>query len=80
MQAEPVMAGMAVGLKAVAIGTSVFGAWSAMRPDRSMALYQAIMRAFNWRVEPIDRSRELITTRWLGITLVACGFLSLALR
>ena len=66
---------MVVGLKAVAIGTLAFGAWSAIQPGRSIALYQAIMRAFNWRVEPINQSRELITTRWLGVALIACSLL-----
>ena len=70
---------MTAGLKAMAIGTLCFGAWSAMRPARSIALYQAIMRAFNWRVEPIDQRRELITTRWLGLALVACSLVSLML-
>lgn len=70
---------VASGLKVVAIGTLVFGAWSAMQPARSIALYQAMMRVFNWRVEPIDQRRELITTRWLGLALVVCSLLSLAL-
>jgi hypothetical protein len=68
------------GLSALAVATLGFGAWSALQPARSIALYQAIMRFFNWRVEPIDRSRELRTTRWLGITLVLLGLASLALR
>ena len=68
-----------IGFKGLAMVTLIFGAWSAFRPDRSIALYQAIMRAFNWRVEPIDRTRELRTTRWLGIALAGCSLLSFAL-
>ena len=77
MQGERVIEGIVVGLKAVAIGTLVFGAWSTVQPGRSIALYQAIMRACNWRVEPIDQRREFTTTRWLGIALTACSLLSL---
>lgn len=67
------------GLTALAMGATVFGAWSAIRPARSIALYQLIMRVFNWRVEPIDQPRELRTTRCLGIMLVLLGILSLVL-
>ena len=50
MQGERVIEGIVVGLKAVAIGMVVFGAWSTVQPGRSIALYQAIMRVCNWRV------------------------------
>jgi hypothetical protein len=66
-------------LQGVAGGTLLFGLWSAARPERSIALYQAIMRAFNWRVEPIDRPREVRTTRWLGLALAGLSLLSLLL-
>lgn len=74
MPFERVMAWILVGLKGAAAVTLLFGAWTAMSPGQSIALYQAIMRLCNWRVEPIDRPRELITTRWLGAAL-ACGSL-----
>ena len=73
------MGGAVIGLRLVAVATFVFGAWSAAKPGRSIALYQAIMRFFNWRVEPIDRPRELLTTRWLGVVLAGCGVASLVL-
>ena len=76
MPREPMLAWFLVGLKGIAAVTLLFGTWSAISPGRSIALYQAIMRAFNWRVEPIDRPRELITTRWLGVALVCCSLLS----
>jgi len=66
---------MILSLKGLATITLFFGVWSALRPGQSIALYQAIMRLFNWRVEPIDFSRELITTRWLGVGLVGCSLL-----
>ena len=75
MSFERVIEWCLVGLKGTAAVTLLFGAWSAASPGRSMALYQAIMRAFNWRVEPIDRRRELLTTRWLGLVMVSCSFL-----
>ena len=77
MPRESVIAWVVAGLKGIAAVTFLFGVWSALRPDRSIALYQAIMRMFNWRVEPIDRPRELLTTRWLGALLVVCSLLSL---
>jgi len=52
---------------AAAAASALFGIWSAATPARSMALYQAIMRRCNWRVEPIDAARELRTTRLLGV-------------
>ena len=70
------MAWIIMGLKGIAIFTLLFGAWSARRPEQSLGLYQRIMRAFNWRVEPIDRPRELLTTRWLGVALICCSLLS----
>ncbi|MBI3326816.1 MAG: hypothetical protein HYZ81_08955 [Nitrospinae bacterium] len=68
-----------VGLKGLAAVTCLFGTWSAMRPGQSIALYQAIMRLCNWRVEPIDRRRELLTTRWLGAALACCSLVSFVL-
>ena len=79
MTAEPVIRWVVASLKGVAAMTLLFGAWSAMKPVQSIALYQAIMRACNWRVEPIDRPRELLTTRWLGAALAGCSVVSLVL-
>ena len=76
---EPISGLIVFCLRAVAAVTLLFGAWSAARPGQSIALYQALMRFFNWRVEPIDRARELTTTRWLGAALVACSLVSLFL-
>ena len=76
---EQVIGWVAAGLRGVAAVTLCFGAWSAWRPSRSIALYQAIMRRVNWRVEPIDYPRELRMTRRLGIALACCSLLSLSL-
>lgn len=73
MPSERVIEWCLIGLKGIAAVTLLFGAWSAASPGRSIALYQAIMRAFNWRVEPIDRRRELLTTRWLGLVMASCS-------
>ena len=64
--AESLIEGVRGGLTLLAVVTLIFGAWSAIRPGRSIALYQDIMRVFNWRVEPINQPRELLTTRWFG--------------
>ncbi len=79
MTAEPVIGPVIIGLKGIAAVTLLFGVWSAIKPVQSIALYQAIMRACNWRVEPIDRPRELLTTRWLGAALAGCSVVSLVL-
>ncbi len=79
MPRDPVILWVVVGLKATAAATFLFGVWSGLRPGQSIALYQAIMRAFNWRVEPIDRPRELLTTRWLGALLAVCSILIMLL-
>ena len=76
MSRELVTGWIVVSLKGFAAITLLFGVWSAMRPAQSIALYQWIMRIFNWRVEPIDRPRELLTTRWLGVGLACCSVLS----
>ena len=54
----------------------VLGVLSAVRPERSIGLYQWIMKCFNWSVVPIDLPREVRNTRVLGVALVA---LSLAI-
>ena len=77
MPFEPVIRGIIGGLKGVAAITLLFGVWSVAKPEQSIALYQTIMRFFNWHVEPIDRPRELLTTRWLGAALITCSVLSL---
>lgn len=47
-----------------------FGIFTAFWPARSIALYQWIMAQINWRVEPIDKGREVRTTRLLGTLLI----------
>ena len=45
------------------------GLFSFVRPQRSIALYQWIMERCNWKVVPIDESREVRNTWILGIIL-----------
>ena len=54
----------------------IFGIFTAAGPGHSIGLYQWLMARINWRVEPVDRGREIRTTRVLGILLI---LLSLAL-
>ena len=61
---------MRPGLQGLGISLLLFGLFSAACPGRSIALYQALMAWFNWRVSPIDERRELATTRVLGALLV----------
>ena len=61
---------VARSLRVLASATLGFGVFSALDPRRSIALYQWIMARCNWRVSPIDESRELRTTRALGALLV----------
>ena len=63
-------------LGVIALGLGLF---SALKPQRSIALYQWIMERFNWRVTPIDAPRELRTTRLLGVLLVVLGLATVVL-
>ena len=63
----------------LAAGSGIsLGIFSFFAPSRSIGLYQWLMALFNWRVEPIDRPRELATTRVLGILMTILSFLILA--
>jgi hypothetical protein len=53
------------------------GILSVVWPKRSMGLYQWIMARFNWKVAPIDESREVRNTRILGAILTALSLLIL---
>lgn len=64
-------------LRLTAWATLLFGLFSLFWPLRSIALYQGIMAFFNWRVEPINRRREIFTTRFLGGMMVAMSVLAL---
>ncbi len=57
-------------LRLIGLMILVFGAWSAVVPRHSIVLYQWIMARCNWRVVPIDEPREILTTRFLGATLI----------
>ncbi len=63
---------------AVSVAGFGLGVLSAFWPGRSIGLYQWIMARFNWKVEPIDLSREVRNTRILGaglilITILLCA-------
>ena len=59
---------------------SVLGLFSIVWPARSITLYQWMMKCFNWKVEPINYTRELNTTRVFGMIIVAlCGLMLAAL-
>ena len=51
------------------------GLLSAVRPNRSIELYQWIMERFNWKVAPIDGPREVRNTRILGAILTALSLI-----
>ena len=59
---------MLVLIAAVGIALGMF---SLLSPGRSIRLYQKMMEAFNWLVEPIDYQREFRTTRIFGVVIVA---------
>ena len=63
-------------LYAVGVFGLLIGFLSFFSPANSIKLYQAIMRFFNWRVEPIHLDRELRNTKWLGMLM---AILSLAI-
>lgn len=51
------------------------GIFSLIQPAHSIRLYQGIMRFCNWRVEPLDYTRELRNTRVLGAMLAVLSAL-----
>ena len=68
--------GMAL-VGALALG---LGLLSALSPRRSIGLYQGIMLLFNWRVEPVNKAREVRNTRWLGVLLIVLAGIAFWLR
>ena len=66
--------------KFIFLATSCFGLalglLSIVRPKQSISFYQRTMERFNWKVAPINESREVRNTRVLGVALAA---LSLAI-
>ena len=66
-------------IKKAMFGAALFGlgigTLSAFSPERSIKLYQGIMRLCNWRVEPLDYKRELWNTKALGALLIATSAL-----
>ena len=66
------------GFFLIGASDSLFGIFTALWPDRSIAFYQWLMALFNWRVSPINEKHELRTTRILGILLVTLGLVLLA--
>lgn len=64
----------------IASSEGLLGIFSFLFPKNSIALYQWLMKNFNWRVEPIDYDRELKTTQKFGIVIVLlCGVMLAAL-
>ena len=63
--------------KLVTVVALCFGAFSAIAPQRSIALYQWLMARFNWRVSPIDAPRERRTTILLGLLIVVLSLVGL---
>ena len=55
----------------IAVSGTALGVLSFLSPERSIRLYQMMMKMFNWRVEPIDHQRELRTTRIFGAIIIA---------
>jgi hypothetical protein len=65
-----------IGLYGIGAAGILIGLLSFFSPGKSIGLYQAIMRWFNWRVEPIRWDWELRSTRGLGALMLV---LSLAI-
>lgn len=63
--------------KPVGVATLLFGAFSAVAPRRSIALYQWLMARLNWRVSPLDEPREVRTTVLFGVLLVLLSLIGL---
>jgi len=59
----------------VAGGGVILGVLSWIMPERSIGLYQFMMKCFNWRVEPMNPQREIRNTRWLGFLMIILSLL-----
>jgi len=59
----------------------LLGVFSAFDPQKSIRLYQALMRMFHWKVEPLRPQREIRNTRLMGFFMIVLSvtlfFLSL---
>ena len=76
---EELVSWIRCGGKILGVVVLGFGFFSALKPQRSISLYQWIMERFTWRVTPIDAPRELLTTRPLGVRLVVLGLATVVL-
>ena len=66
-------------LAVIALSGIALGLLSSLSPDRSIRLYQWMMKYFNWKVEPLDYARELGNTRRLGALMLVLSFAILAI-
>lgn len=69
------LGGIEWALLIFAIFGIALGIFSLGAPAHSIQLYQGIMRFCNWRVEPLDYTRELRNTRVLGAMLAVLSAL-----
>ena len=57
---------MLIGASGFVVGTLSF-----VSPEKSIQLYQWIMKLFNWHVEPVNLRKEIRNTRILGALMTA---------
>ena len=54
----------------VSVIVLVFGLWVYLKPLEVIEFQKRFYAAINWRMEPIDRTKEIRNTKWMGLFLI----------
>ncbi len=66
-----------VGLVGICIGCCISGFFLFLRPQAALDVQKRFYEMINWRIEPIDLSKEIRNTRSMGVFLMGAGILVL---
>jgi|WetSurMetagenome_2_1015567.scaffolds.fasta_scaffold533305_2 hypothetical protein len=64
-----------VSLVGICIGCCVSGFFLVSRPQAALDVQKRFYEMINWRIEPIDLSKEIRNTRGMGAFLIGVGIL-----
>ena len=62
-----------IGLWVVAVFSFALGVWLMKKPKKAIEMQIAFYRLINWKMEPLDRNREILNTRIMGAMAVFCA-------
>ncbi|MEI8176665.1 MAG: hypothetical protein WCG78_07355 [Candidatus Omnitrophota bacterium] len=54
------------------------GAFSAVKPGKTIRIQGALYRFFNWKLEPIDLEKQIRNIRLRGLAALCLGIISMA--